>query len=145
MDWGLIVGQLLVALIPLVGAALTAAISYGAACLRERYRWAREARTVDAVETSARDTVLSLQQTVVDELRTAAEDGKLTAAEKVEIKRLALEKLTEKITDGQQAVLGAITADVTGWLSDLIERMLVEHKLDVAAASGGVPINPTPE
>jgi len=143
MEWDRILTEVLIVLVPLLGLALTAAISYGAAYLRERYKWTRETRTLDAVEDAARDTVLGLQQTIVDELKAAAEDGKLTPGEKVEIKRLAVEKLQEKLTYGQRVILSAITADVNGWLSDLIERTLVEHKLQAVAAGAGTPVNPT--
>lgn len=142
MDWERIMTELLVALIPLFTIVLTAAIAYAAAYVRQRYIWAREARTVSAVEEAARDTVLALQQTVVDDLKAANEDGKLTGAEKDEIKRRALWTLQEKLTSNQRAILSAITADVTAWLSDKLERALVEHKIDMAAVSGGVPTNP---
>jgi rRNA-processing protein FCF1 len=145
MDWERIVTELLIALVPLLTMVLTAAIAYGAAYLRQRNAWLKEARTVDAVEDQARDTVLALQQTLVDELKAAKADGKLTDEEKAAIKAKALERLESKITESQAAILAAITGDVSAWLADRIERVLVEHKLDVAATGGaGVLIEANP-
>lgn len=141
MEWTPIIVQLLLGLVPLVQLVLIAAITYGAAYLRQRYVWVKEARTVDAVEEALKDTVIALQQTVVDELK-AANGGKLGEGDAERIKRLALEQLQAKLTEGQTAVLAAITGDVSQWLSDKLERILVEHKLDVAAAEG--PANPLP-
>lgn len=135
MDWGRIVTELLIALLPLLVLVITGAIAYGAAYIKQRYIWAKEARVVGAVESTVRDVVLSLQQRVVDDLKAANADGKLTAAEKDEIKRNALQTLQQQITKGQQAILQAITADVTGWLANKLERALVEHKLEVATAN----------
>ena len=49
---------------------------------------------------------------------------------------MALEALLAKLTEGQMAILQAFTGDVSAWLSDKLERVLVEYKLDVAAVEG---------
>jgi rRNA-processing protein FCF1 len=141
MDWEPVIRQLLVGLAPLVQLVLIAAITYGAAYLRQRYVWAREARTVDAVEEALKDTVIAVQQTVVDELK-AASGGKLDEDDAARIKQLALEQLQAKLTEGQVAILQAFTGDVSAWLADKLERVLVEHKLEVAAVEGLA--NPSP-
>lgn len=135
MEWRPIVVQLLLGLAPLVQLVLIAAITYGVAYLRQRYVWAKEARTISAVEEALKDTVIALQQTVVDELK-AANGGKLSEGDAERIKQLALEQLLAKLTEGQAAILAAITGDVSAWLGDKLERVLVEHKLNVAAVEG---------
>ena len=143
MEWTPIIVQLLLGLAPLVQLVLIAAITYGAAYLRQRYVWAKEARTVDAVEEALKDTVIALQQTVVDELK-AANGGKLSKDDAERIKQMALEALLAKLTEGQMAILQALTGDVSAWLSDKLERVLVEHKLDIAAVEGLVNPFPAP-
>src|SRR5690606_23387279 len=90
MEWTPIIMQLLLGLAPLVQLVLIAAITYGAAYLRQRYVWTKEARTVDAVEEALKDTVIALQQTVVDELK-ASNGGKLSKDDAERIKQMALE------------------------------------------------------
>jgi type II secretory pathway pseudopilin PulG len=145
MDWGLIVTEFLIALMPVLVLAVTALVGLAAAYVRERWQAARRSRTVDELEAMAKGTVVALQQQIVDDLKDASEDGKLTEAEKVEIQRRAMLLLQSQITEGQRKVLAGLTADISTWLEQRLEDALAEHKLDVAATGGaGVLIEANP-
>lgn len=144
MDWGLIATEFLIALMPVLVLAVTALIGLAAAYVRERWQTAKKSRTVDELEAMAKGTVVALQQQIVDDLKAANEDGKLTEAEKAEIQRRAMLLLQRQITEGQRKVLAGLTADISTWLEQRLEGALAEHKLDVAAAGGGVLLEANP-
>lgn len=135
MNWNQIGTELLIALLPIFVLVLTTLFSYGVAYIRQRWSWAKQAQTIEQVESMTLGTVVALQQSLVDNLKAANEDGKLTSEEAAVIKQQALATLQKQLTDGQCKVLAAVTADVTTWLSNTIEKAVVGHKLDMSAAN----------
>ena len=82
---------------------------------------------VGELTTAAEQTVLELQQTVVDGLKAAHEDGKLTKDEIAKLGRLLLDGALKKMSNSAIGVLKAanidINAIVTGAGEALIARM----------------------
>ena len=82
---------------------------------------------VGELTTAAEQTVLELQQTVVDGLKAAHEDGKLTEDEIAKLGRLLLDGALKKMSNSAIGVLKAanidINAIVTGAGEALIARM----------------------
>lgn len=144
MNWERIITEITLALIPVFTLALTTLISLGAVYIRQRWAWARQTQVVEQVEAMARSTVLSLQQTLVENLKAANADGKLTAEEKEQVKLHALATLQAQITEGQRKVLAAVTADVSEWLSHRLEEMLVQYKLQSKIADASRPTSSSP-
>lgn len=129
MNWGQIGTELALALIPVLVTAIIAAMSMGFALLRQKYAWLQKTQTDEEVEAMAKGVVVSLQQSVVDGLKAANEDGKLTPEEIAMVKQQALATLQQQLTEGQKKVLAAMTGDITAWLSGKIEKSLAEYKL----------------
>ena len=80
--------------------------------------------------TAAEQTVLELQQTVVDEMKAASSDGKLSKEEIAQLGRLLLDGTLVKMSDASMNVLKAANVDVnaivTGAGEALIARMKAE-------------------
>lgn len=132
-DWGKIGTELALSLLPVLTTVIIAAITLGIAYLRRRNQWMAQTQVDEQVEAMARGVVISLQQSVVDGLKAANADGKLTPEEIALVKQQALNTLQQQLTAGQRQVLATLTGDITTWLSGKIETALAGYKLDVAA------------
>ena len=86
----------------------------------------------DEAKDAAITTVLELQQTVVDDLKTAAVDGKLTKEEIAKLKNDLLSMSMAKLSDTSVKILTAagvdISAIITGAGEALIGKMKVSDK-----------------
>lgn len=122
-------------LIPLIGLLITALIGFGIAYLQAKvqeikHKAARESlqAALAEAEYQAANAVKTVQQTLVDNFREAAEDGKLTDEEK----RLALEAAKEaflnSISVGALDTLKAAVGPVEDWLTELLEAKVLELK-----------------
>ena len=122
-------------LIPLIGLLITALIGLGIAYLQAKvqeikHKAARESlqAALAEAEYQAANAVKTVQQTLVDNFREAAEDGKLTDEEK----RLALEAAKEaflnSISVGALDTLKAAVGPVEDWLTELLEAKVLELK-----------------
>lgn len=122
-------------LIPLIGLLITALIGLGIAYLQAKvqeikHKAARESvqAALAEAEYQAANAVKAVQQTLVDNFREAAEDGKLTDEEK----RLALEAAKEaflnSISVGALDTLKAAVGPVEDWLTELLEAKVLELK-----------------
>ena len=127
-DWQQLVYNVILALVPVLAAALTALIGMGFTYLRARYEWMQEARTVAQVESTLYALVQEANQELVDKAKAAREDGKLTPEEAEEIKREVIARFYETLTMEQGKILQAITDDIDRWLSAKIEEMVVKAK-----------------
>ena len=131
---GFVVG-LIEILIPLIGLLITALIGLGIAYLQAKvqeikHKAARESlqAALAEAEYQAANAVKAVQQTLVDNFREAAEDGKLTDEEE----RLALEAAKEaflnSISVGALDTLKAAVGPVEDWLTELLEAKVLELK-----------------
>lgn len=140
MDWGQIGTETAMALIPVLVLVVTALVTMAFTYLRQRYTWLQKTQTDEEVEAMAKGVVVSLQQSVVDGLKAASEDGKLTPEEIASIKQQALTALQLQLTEGQKKILATMTGDITAWLSGKIEKSLAEYKLKTAIMAPTFPI-----
>ena len=133
--WERFVVSLIEILIPLIGLLITALIGFGIAYLQAKvqeikHKAARESLQAALAEADyqAANAVKAVQQTLVDNFREAAEDGKLTDEEK----RLALEAAKEaflnSISVGALDTLKAAVGPVEDWLTELLEAKVLELK-----------------
>ena len=133
--WEGFVVSLIEILIPLIGLLITALIGFGIAYLQAKvqeikHKAARESlqAALAEAEYQAANAVKTVQQTLVDNFREAAEDGKLTDEEK----RLALEAAKEaflnSISVGALDTLKAAVGPVENWLAQLLEAKTLELK-----------------
>src|SRR5690606_21764497 len=128
MDWQQLVYDVILALVPVLAAALTALIGMGFTYLRARYEWMQEARTVAQVESTLYALVQEANQELVEQAKRAREDGKLTPEEAEEIKQEVIARFYETLTMEQRKILQAITDDIDRWLSAKIEEMVLKAK-----------------
>lgn len=115
-----IVATLLITLIGVLGTWLTTTIA-------KKHELANIAAATDEATKAAQTTVLELQQTTVEAMKAASEDGKLTESEIEELGALLLQKALDKMSDAAKNVLTSagvdITAIITGAGEALINRM----------------------
>lgn len=79
---------------------------------------------VDEAKNAAITTVLELQQTVVDDLKAAAVDGKLTKEEIAKLKNDLLAMSMAKLSDASVKVLTAAGVDISAIITGAAEAMV---------------------
>ena len=79
---------------------------------------------VDEAKSAAINTVLELQQTVVDDLKAAAVDGKLTKEEIAKLKNDLLAMSMAKLSDTSVKVLSAAGVDISAIITGAAEAMV---------------------
>ena len=82
----------------------------------------------DELTNAAETTVLELQQTVVDELKEASADGKLTQEEITELGKLLLKGTLEKMSDSAMNVLKAANVDINAIVTGAGEALIARIK-----------------
>lgn len=80
------------------------------------------------VEEAVLQTVTELQQTVVDGLKAAAADGKLTVAEIQQLRQELMFKVLIKLSEPCKKVLRAAGVDLEAFIKGSAEQWLVELK-----------------
>lgn len=85
---------------------------------------------VDELTNAAETTVLELQQTVVDGLKAASADGKLSKDEIAELGGLLLEGALRKMSDSGIAVLKAANVDINAIVTGAGEALIARMKRD---------------
>lgn len=116
-----IVGTLLLTLIGVLGAWLTAKIG--------KYQELKNIAiaTNEAVNVAG-ITVLELQQTVVEGWKAANDDGKLTAEEIDALGCMLLDKAIEKMSDSAVNLLVSAGVDITALIKGAGEEMILRMK-----------------
>jgi hypothetical protein len=122
-------------LIPLIGLLITALIGFGIAYLQAKvqeikHKAARESlqAALAEAEYQAANAVKAVQQSLVDNFREAAEDGKLTDEEKQLALETAKEAFLNSISVGALDTLKAAVGPVEDWLTELLEAKVLELK-----------------
>lgn len=83
---------------------------------------------VSELTTAAEQTVLELQQTVVDDLKAASADGKLTQEEIDTLGKKLLKGTLEKMSDSGIHVLQAANVDINALVTGAGEAMIAKMK-----------------
>ena len=116
-----IVATLLLTLIGVLGTWLTAKIS------KQKELVNIATATGEAVN-AAQITVLELQQTVVEGLKAAHEDGKLTDEEITELGYMLINKTVEKMSDSAVNLLVSAGVDISSLIKGAGEAMIQRMK-----------------
>lgn len=116
-----IVGTLLLTAIGVAGTWLTAKLA-------KRQELESIAAATDDATAAARRTVLELQQTVVEGMKAASEDGKLSEAEIEHLGALLLEKALAQMSNPAKQVLAAAGKDVCAIIQSAGEAMILTMK-----------------
>lgn len=114
-----VVGTLLITLIGVLGAWLTAKIG-------KRVELTNINKAKDELIEAAQQTVMELQQTVVEELKAAAKDGKLTEDEITELSIMLLNKTKQKMSLPSIRLLESAAVDVNALIRGAGEALIAE-------------------
>ena len=112
-----IVGTLLLTLIGVLGTWLTIKIS-------KKAELASIAAATNEATKAAQTTVLELQQTTVEAMKAAHEDGKLTEDEIKNMSAMLLEKALDKMSEPAKALLMAAGVDISAIITGAGEAMI---------------------
>lgn len=116
-----IIAALLLTLIGVLGTWLTAKLA-------KKTELANIAAATNEATEAAQSTVLALQQTTVEAMKAASEDGKLTEAEIKELGALLLEKALDKMSEPAKALLISAGKDISAIIQDAGEAMILSMK-----------------
>jgi oligoribonuclease NrnB/cAMP/cGMP phosphodiesterase (DHH superfamily) len=83
---------------------------------------------IDLADKLIVDTVNMLNQTIVADLKTKAEDGKLTEEEKNEILQTAIGNVYSLLADDGKKVLSTAYSDVPEYIRTQIEKVIAQSK-----------------
>ena len=118
-------------LLPAIGTLLVALLGFGSAWLNAKADQIKN----ETVQEKTTEYIFNLQQvmasivdaatkTVVDGLKEANADGKLTPEEQVQIKATVSNTIKAQLTEEGRAMLGTIVADIDIWIDAWIESYL---------------------
>jgi hypothetical protein len=113
----------------LILGAIGVASAWVLAKMAETKKLQNVAAATHEAQAAAEETVLELQQTVVDGLKAAAADGKLTDVEKCQLNALLMEKALAKISAPAKAVLEAAGKDVATIIRGAAEALIARIKM----------------
>lgn len=114
-----VVSTLLITLIGVLGAWLTAKIG-------KRVELTNINKAMNEVILVAEQTVMELQQTVVEELKAKAADGKLTEEEITELSFMLINKTKDKMSLPAVQLLEAASVDVNALIRGAGEALIAE-------------------
>lgn len=141
MTWDSIALKIVEILLPVFGLLLTALIAYGVAYLRKQTQKLSNEVVRDALyaalaeaEQQAANAVKATNQVLVDELKAAREDGKLTEAEKKQALEMAKNIFLANISNGALETLKSGIGPIEQWLTGLLEAKVAEVKQENMAA-----------
>lgn len=126
-------------ILSIVAPAITILLSYGAKLLTDYINDKREeiktrvknekTKTyVDLVADNAMNVVQTLNQTLVQDLKAASEDGKLTKDDAILIKNNALDMLKNTLSEDIRELLGEVFGDTDVYLSNVLEKVVCQVK-----------------
>lgn len=112
-----VISTILITLIGVLGAWLTTKIG-------QRVELSNINKAKDELIIAAQQTVMELQQTVVEELKNKAADGKLTEEEITELGFLLVDKTKKKMSLSAIGVLEAASVDITALIRGAGEALI---------------------
>ena len=135
MTWNQFWVEVLNALIPLLALAVTIAIAMLAEWLRRKAGQVQQdvvresfLAAIFELERVANDAILATNQILVEKLKEAAADGKLTKEEAEAAMRMAVEYFMTHLTPGALQVLQAAYGPIEQWLEEYLEAQLAKAK-----------------
>lgn len=128
MTWEELMIKLGITLIPIIGTLIAGLVSIFISWLRNKINTEKYGKYLDWAEQIIHNVVYDLQQSIVDDLKEASEDGKLTSKEAESIKSLAIEKIKNQIPSYILEYLSKGFSDVDDMIGSYIEKTVYEMK-----------------
>lgn len=116
-----VVANLAITLIAVFGAWLVAQIG-------KSQKLSNISAAIEELTSAAESTVLELQQTLVDDMKEASADGKLSREDVQTLGELLLEMTIEKISKASIGVLRAAEIDINALIKSAGEAMIARMK-----------------
>lgn len=134
----IIINALIENLVQIAAAFLVAVIGVAGTWLTTKIGKIKELQTIQLAigeaKDAARTTVLELQQTIVDGLKNAAEDGKLTEDEILSLNNLLITMTKEKMSASTINILTAAGADLSAIITGAGEAMIAQLSREATLA-----------
>lgn len=138
MTWNDVIMQLVMYMVPAVGALFMALLGYLVSFLSKHQKKIRNEILRDSFGAAlgeahivARDAILYAQQTLVDALKEASMDGKLTKEEALQAMNEAKAYFITHISENSKNILIEALGPINNWLSSFLEARLREYKGEV--------------
>lgn len=126
----LIVNALIENLVQIATALLVALIGVAGTWLTTKIGKVKELQTIQLAigeaKEAAQTTVLELQQTIVDGLKAAAIDGKLTHEEIAALNKALVDKSMEKLSASSVKILSAAGVDISAIITGAGEALIAQ-------------------
>lgn len=135
MTWNDIVLQLVQALMPVIAALFVALLGYLVTFISKHQEKIRNdilreslGAAIAEAHIVGRDAILYTQQTLVDKLKEAAEDGKLTKEEAAQALAEAKDYFIAHLSTRSKNILAEALGPINEWLESFLEAKLGEYK-----------------
>ena len=128
MTWEELMLKLGATLIPIIGTLFAGLVSIFIGWLRNKINTDKYGKYLDWTEEIVHNVVFDLQQSIVEDLKEASEDGRLTNEEAESIKSLAVEKIKNQIPSYIFEYLSKGFSDVDDMIGSYIEKTVYEMK-----------------
>lgn len=114
--------------LPLLAPVLVALAAWGVAILKKKTDSDLARNALEQVDQVVGTVVGKISQTVVQDLKAAAKDGKLTDREKSEMKRRAILGTNDLLTEAVTTAAGRAVSDLQGYIGQKIEEQVLAQK-----------------
>lgn len=115
-------------LIPLIGMVLTGLASWALSILRSKINTDIAKSSLDQVDQVIQTVVGGLSQTMADQMREAAADGKLSDIDKRALKATAIANAKLLLTEAVIAAASRSVADLDAYIGQKIEEQVLAQK-----------------
>ncbi len=120
--------QLGAQLLPAVGIILVALATWGVAILKKKTNSEIAKNALGSVDQIIAAVVGRISQTTADVLKVSAANGKLTDAQKMELKKIAVTQINGLLTTEVAAAAAKTVTDLQAYISQKIEEQVLAQK-----------------
>ena len=127
MTWNELMISIAMALVPVVAALVGGLVSVFISWLRTKIKNEKYHTYLDLFESISHNVVSDLEHTVVEGMKAASKDGKLTREEIIEIKDMAADKITSQLPNEAMKFYELAEADIYSMIGSMIEKYVHDH------------------
>jgi len=123
-----ILAALAAQILPAVGLALVGLVTWGISLLKAKINSDLGKNALDQLNQIIAAVVGQLTQTVVEQTKASAPNGKLTDKEKRDLKNIAILQINALLTEGVTKAASVAVGDLQGYISKKIEEQVLAQK-----------------
>jgi hypothetical protein len=136
------VGDILVYTLPLMTTGITVVLTMAGIYLNRKYQNSKLSQALLIVDQVVIDVVKELNQTVVEELKAAKVDGKLSKDEAEQIRNKAVDLILKRLGSDMIKIIQTSMGPVTDVVITKIEAAIFDHKKSQIANRRSLKIQP---